>query len=525
MSLIVATFAIPVAAQNSTKRRRRSYPGYCEKTKDDEGYCSLGNKGSWQASRYGITSLEHCALKCLTCANCRFVSFSSQNNDCSWYRDCRLADLRQGHGTVSAQVAGTTEASWKLTPLIVPLHVANTINGELADLPPEGDILIEIGSSDRNTADVELLPRIPTAFLISAEPLLDKYARAVGRRAPASEVRDATEPLSRHHDRGIVLPIAIGPAPAAGRTARFNTHGGCSSLLSVRRNASFGTWCFGVDEQRHVPVYPLSQLLALVGPQRHVQLIKIDAQGADLSIVQSGGAALRQQVRFVQMEVVADDCSVLYAGQPQCGAVLREMAALGFVPIGPTPCTPAMGRARHNHYCELEVVFENTRGPRGGDGWDRTPAYIFEYHKLHYNGCARSAAGGGGPPPHEMMARMAHAPPPSDEIVALSSSSTGVPAWFASRGDTGNRIVRNHSGGQLYVCPCACAAPALDSKRNDAAPCPLTERCPWGNTNRWNAEVRAASKLRASNAHPPRPAARSANMIERADVDVDADVR
>ena len=59
----------------------------------------------------------------------------------------------------------------------------------------------------------------------------------------------------------------------------------------------------------YLPRMPISQvLLSWVGQSRPVQLIKIDAQGADLSIVQSGGGALRR-VRYVQLEVVSDDVS------------------------------------------------------------------------------------------------------------------------------------------------------------------------------------------------------------------------
>ena len=256
---------------------RRVVAGYCETTTWDEGDCSSGQKGSWQADKHGISSLNECAIRCLRCARCRFVSYSSQQNDCGWFQRCPgfhqapgLETLPQGFGMLTARVEGTTESTWRVTPLTVPLHVANLIDGELSDLP-QGDapILIEIGSSDRNTLDVELLPRLPDAFLVTAEPLVDKYARALSRRVTAKQARDTFEPLGRHHERGLVLPIAIGPAPSDGRTAVFNAVGGCSSLLSVQRNASFGSWCFGVREQRRVRVFPLSVLLSWVPAAAH----------------------------------------------------------------------------------------------------------------------------------------------------------------------------------------------------------------------------------------------------------------
>ena len=45
--------------------------------------------------------------------------------------------------------------------MIVPVHVAQTLpNGTFAALTAwPGRFVIEVGASDRNTADVELLPR------------------------------------------------------------------------------------------------------------------------------------------------------------------------------------------------------------------------------------------------------------------------------------------------------------------------------------------------------------------------------
>jgi len=56
-----------------------------------------------------------------------------------------------------------------------------------------------------------MLPIVPDAFLITAEPLVDKWARGIGRRVKANSVQDSYEPLSRHHQRGIILPIAVSP--------------------------------------------------------------------------------------------------------------------------------------------------------------------------------------------------------------------------------------------------------------------------------------------------------------------------
>lgn len=99
--------------------------------------------------------------------------------------------------------------------LVAPVQVGTLMDGVLP-IPREiTTVLLEIGSSDRNTMDVEVLPSMPEAFLVTAEPLIEKYARALGRRKSAEQVKDALEPLGQHHHRGIVLPMAVAPTPGA----------------------------------------------------------------------------------------------------------------------------------------------------------------------------------------------------------------------------------------------------------------------------------------------------------------------
>ena len=143
-------------------------------------------------------------------------------------------------------------------------------------------MLLEIGSSDRNTLDVELLQQLPDAFLLTLEPLIDKYARALTRRKPQESVVDTLEPLGKHHDRGIILPIAVAPAPPGGEQRTFYAAGGCSSLLSVAHRIDFGEWCRKIKETRAVWTVPLSTVLGWVGTR--VDFLKIDAQGMDCEL-------------------------------------------------------------------------------------------------------------------------------------------------------------------------------------------------------------------------------------------------
>ena len=80
---------------------------------------------------------------------------------------------------------------------MAPMQVGMLLDGALPIPVDATPILLEIGSSDRNTMDVEVLPKIPNAFLVTAEPLIEKYSRALGRRRESGKVRDCQSQLGR----------------------------------------------------------------------------------------------------------------------------------------------------------------------------------------------------------------------------------------------------------------------------------------------------------------------------------------
>jgi len=91
-----ATLTSPHAA-----RRAEVATGYCAVTMADwAGSCSHGRLGSW-----GLTASESrggwriaasaCMGRCLSCAQCRYVSVSLQHSDCSWFSSCNLTRLHQ----------------------------------------------------------------------------------------------------------------------------------------------------------------------------------------------------------------------------------------------------------------------------------------------------------------------------------------------------------------------------------------------------------------------------------------------
>ena len=86
----------------------------------------------------------------------------------------------------------------------------------------------QVGSNTRNTLDRDFLPHEPSAFLLSFEPLLDKYASLLARHSRP----DSLTPLGFHTARGIALPFAVSSTPNG--VAELKISGsidGCASLL------------------------------------------------------------------------------------------------------------------------------------------------------------------------------------------------------------------------------------------------------------------------------------------------------
>ena len=100
--------------------------GFCSTTEETAGVgdCEGGEKGyvRLQDPSMGfVTSLASCVDWCLQyCARCRYVSYSAQASDCSWYQSCDLDNLDQRWQTTSKHVsqAVVPAAGWEsmLTP-------------------------------------------------------------------------------------------------------------------------------------------------------------------------------------------------------------------------------------------------------------------------------------------------------------------------------------------------------------------------------------------------------------------------
>ena len=190
---------------------------------------------------------------------------------------------------------------------------------------------------------------------------------------------------------------------------------------------------------------------------------------------------LRRWVKRIQMKVVADDCPVMYSGQPHCTHVVNALAQLGFLPIGETPCWPGRGRSGINQFCELEIVFERIARhvfEARNNMLERQP-YVYEHHNLAFNGCTDTYK------PHDL--KHLKSQPPMGEVLAFFSPRPrgGEQVAFVSADWTGER---RHSSGRPYLCPCTCASAANQAAINCSASVirELTgpdlvnaARCPW----------------------------------------------
>lgn len=55
--------------------------------------CDVDTRGAWDAHAENIANLSACVAKAKPCKQAEFVSYSSQNADCSWYSDCDFEHL------------------------------------------------------------------------------------------------------------------------------------------------------------------------------------------------------------------------------------------------------------------------------------------------------------------------------------------------------------------------------------------------------------------------------------------------
>jgi FkbM family methyltransferase len=271
----------------------------------------------------------------------------------------RLAANLEARGGCEPSASAPPAAWWTEDGrLQSTLHLANVDASGALLVPPTAKLVLEIGANSRNTADLEYLPLEDEAFLVSFEPLLDKWATLLSRNSKP----DRIGVLGHHHPRGIALPFAVSSTRNGQVTLKVSgSIDGCASLLTPKVGY-FSKACTnhsGILESRTVPSVSLDVAIDRWLGGRMVEFVKIDAQGLDLEVLRSAGAAL-QRIRAVQLEVVRDrkplPCKVQYEGaaESKCPATVAALAALGFEPWG-TNCS--VHTFQDAHGCEADMTF------------------------------------------------------------------------------------------------------------------------------------------------------------------------
>lgn len=189
-------------------------------------------------------------------------------------------------------------------------------------------IIIELGANTVYTVRDTLLkqPKFRGHFLVSFEPLLDKYAANLAGRSKA--VMRTT--LGHHHRRGVILPFAVGPTQGV-FDLQVSDIDGCSSLLNFtapsQGKKSGRPGCSVARERRRVPGITLRTVMGWLPAGSEVDFVKSDIQGVDLLALKSAGDQL-PRIRRVQMEAALGHH--YNDGSPDCTTVVSEMGALGF---------------------------------------------------------------------------------------------------------------------------------------------------------------------------------------------------
>jgi len=158
-------------------------------------------------------------------------------------------------------------------------------NGTLALPETTTDVFIEVGTNSRNLYDgTGRFKSTPGGFLLSFEPILDKWAWLLARHSRP----DRKTKLGHHLPNGMAFPYAIAESDGF---AHFHMDG------------SIDGW-------------PIS-------------FLKVDAQGFDLGVLESAGAHM-SRVRELQLELTNDHCPRMYRGALTCSETVARMAAHGF---------------------------------------------------------------------------------------------------------------------------------------------------------------------------------------------------
>lgn len=264
------------------------------------------------------------------------------------------------------------------------LDLLELTNGEIPIPSAITHVIIEIGVNNPSASlwndslpmEIPGVPRgakikdLSHVLLVSFEPLLDKWAALVR----SGDDMKSRSPGWSDEGRRIALPFAVGESDGS---ATFNVArlDGCSSMLPIDAHQLRGVWknrkhyfmttkCSKqVGRPRTVPVVSLDTVIGTWLAGRNISLVKIDAQGYDVSVAKSG-KNVTSSIGVVMLEITANQCHLGYVGADTCDTAVRTMQDLGFDTAA--RCNDKW-RFR-NLGCESDFIFSR-KGEAKVDGW------------------------------------------------------------------------------------------------------------------------------------------------------------
>ena len=178
-----------------------------------------------------------------------------------------------------------------------------------AVLPPAAATVIDVGAHRGDVAEaLDFLYQPRRLLVVEPNP-------------------DQTEPLRRRFaGRPHIQITAACLGAAEGETAFFVHEFGAASSLFECRPGQLAQ--LGFSERRHRITVRMTTLERILegNPDRMIDLLKLDCQGAELAVLKGAGPRLRD-IRFVFCEVAFDS---IYAGAPLFADVHSFLRAAGF---------------------------------------------------------------------------------------------------------------------------------------------------------------------------------------------------
>ena len=201
------------------------------------------------------------------------------------------------------------------------------------------NVLVDIGAWQHSVYS-RFVCETPGTFLIAIEPMWESFVKL---NASSTSHCERILPL-----RAAVAPRRLGSEVTL-HVVSGHMAGQCSSLRASNPKAGkyLPAGCRNVTRNETVPLLPLEELLLRL--PRGVAFLKIDAQGLDMEVIESGADLVEKRVAFVQMEMqdVAKAGRLMY-GQRTQQQIVAGLSGLGF---GLLKCLPFVNSWLREHNC------------------------------------------------------------------------------------------------------------------------------------------------------------------------------